>query len=230
MLDPIKLTFTTPGLDDDGQMQEEGIPASIVTDYLIYHGIVCEKTDYYSFLLLNSLGTTKAKQGTLLAALLKFKELYDANTALDKVLPDLVQAHPEAYQGVGLKDHCNNIHRCFKKHDILDKMQAAFQVIPEQAMKPADAYHEVVRKNVEYVELKNMQGRVPAVMLVPYPPGIPVIMGGEMMNEKAAPIYEYLKTRQDFENEFPGYESDIHGVERLERDGKKYFKTLCVKQ
>jgi lysine decarboxylase/arginine decarboxylase len=109
-------------------------------------------------------------------------------------------------------------------------MQAAFQVIPEQAMKPADAYHEVVRKNVEYVELKNMQGRVPAVMLVPYPPGIPVIMGGEMMNEKAAPIYEYLKTRQDFENEFPGYESDIHGVERLERDGKKYFKTLCVKQ
>ncbi|MCJ7808880.1 MAG: hypothetical protein MUP26_01335, partial [Desulfobulbaceae bacterium] len=67
MLDPIKLTFTTPGIDDHGQMQDEGIPASIVTEYLILKGIVCEKTDYYSFLLLNSLGTTEAKQGTLLS-------------------------------------------------------------------------------------------------------------------------------------------------------------------
>ena len=56
------------------------------------------------------------------------------------------------------------------------------------------------------------------------------MMGGEVMNKKAAPIFKYLKLRQDFENEFPGYESDIHGVEREERGGKKYFKTLCVKQ
>lgn len=48
-------------------MQPTGIPASIVTNYLISHNIVCEKTDYYSFLMLNSLGTTRAKQGTLLA-------------------------------------------------------------------------------------------------------------------------------------------------------------------
>ena len=72
MLDPIKLTFTTPGIDDHGKMQDEGIPAAIVTEYLILKGIVCEKTDYYSFLLLNSLGTTEAKQGTLLSALLRF--------------------------------------------------------------------------------------------------------------------------------------------------------------
>jgi lysine decarboxylase/arginine decarboxylase len=230
MLDPIKLTFTTPGITDDGHMLDEGIPASIVTDYLIYHGIVCEKTDYYSFLLLNSLGTTRAKQGSLLAALLKFKELYDNNTPLREALPERVRSYPEAYQGVGLKDHCHEIHQYYKKHRILDKMQAAFQVIPDQAMKPAEAYHEVVRKNVEYVELKDMRGRIPAVMVVPYPPGIPIIMGGEKLNEKAAPIYDYLKARQDFENLYPGYESDIHGVERIERDGKKYFRTMCIKE
>ena len=230
MLDPIKLTFTTPGLSEDGVMADEGIPAGIVTNYLINHGIVCEKTDYYSFLLLNSLGTTKAKQGTLLSGLLKFKKLYDTNAPLAQVQPDLVEAYPEAYENVGLKDHCNAIHRYFKEHKLLDKMQAAFQVIPDQAMKPAEAYHQVVRKNVEYVELSEMKGRIPAVMMVPYPPGIPVIMGGELMDDKAAPIYEYLETRQDFENVFPGYESDIHGVERVERGGKKFFKTLCVKQ
>jgi len=229
MIDPIKLTFTTPGLSADGVMADEGIPASIVTNFLIDHGIVCEKTDYYSFLLLNSLGTTKAKQGSLLAALLKFKELYDNNALLSKALPALAQAG-SCYDGVGLKDHCNAIHQYYKEHKILDKMQAAFTVIPDPAMKPADAYHEVVRKNVEYVELNDMKGRTPAVMIVPYPPGIPIMMGGEMMNDKAAPIYEYLEARQDFENVFPGYESDIHGVERVERDGKKYFKTMCVKQ
>ena len=99
-----------------------------------------------------------------------------------------------------------------------------------KAMKPSEAYHQVVRKNVEFVELDHMMGRVPAVMMVPYPPGIPIMMGGEMMNEKAAPIFEYLKLRQDFENTFPGYESEIHGVERTERDGRKFFRTLCVKK
>jgi len=229
MLDPIKLTFTTPGIDDDGNMAEEGIPASIVTNYLIDAGIVCEKTDYYSFLLLNSLGTTKAKQGTLLAAMLKFKEDYDSNAPLEKVLPELVKNFPEKYSGVGLKEHCNDIHKYFKSSKILDKMQDAFQVIPDQAMKPADAYHEVVKKNVEYVELDDMMGRTPAVMIVPYPPGIPIMMGGEVMNEKADPIFEYLKLRQDFENEFPGYESEIHGVERIEKEGNKFFKTMCIK-
>ena len=230
MVDPIKLTFTTPGLDEHGQMADEGIPASIVTDFLITHGIVCEKTDYYSFLLLNSLGTTKAKQGSLLAALLKFQSLYDANVPLSETHPNLVESYPAAYAMVGLKDHCTAVHRYFKEHGMLDKMQAAFQVIPEPAMKPAEAYHHVVRKNVEYVELKDMMGRIPAVMMVPYPPGIPIMMGGERMNDHAAPIFEYLIERQSFENTFPGYESDIHGVERIERGGKKYFKTMCVKQ
>ncbi|WP_432738673.1 Orn/Lys/Arg decarboxylase N-terminal domain-containing protein [Maridesulfovibrio sp. FT414] len=230
MLDPIKLTFTTPGLKEDGTMEKEGIPASIVTNYLINHGIVCEKTDYYSFLMLNSMGTTSAKQGSLLAGLLKFKELYDANAPLNIVQPDLVKAFPQAYDGVGIKDHCNAIHNYYREHKLLDKMQAAFQIIPDQAMKPAEAYHAVVRKNVEYVELKDMKDRIPAVMIVPYPPGIPVIMGGEILNDKASPVFDYLKARQDFENVFPGYESDIHGVERIERDGKKYFKTMCLKK
>ena len=166
----------------------------------------------------------------MLAALLKFQSLYDANVPLSETHPNLVESYPAAYAMVGLKDHCTAIHRYFKEHGMLDKMQAAFQVIPEPAMKPAEAYHHVVRKNVEYVELKDMMGRIPAVMMVPYPPGIPIMMGGERMNDHAAPIFEYLIERQSFENTFPGYESDIHGVERIERGGKKYFKTMCVKQ
>jgi len=230
MLDPIKLTFITPGLNEDGGMEDEGIPASIVTNYLIQHGIVCEKSDYYSFLLLNSVGTTTAKQGSLLSGLLKFKDLYDKNKELDVVFEELVRKYPQVYEGVGLKSHCDAIHEYIKENKLLDKMQKAFQVIPDQAMKPAEAYHAVVRKNVEYVELDNMRDRVPAVMIVPYPPGIPVMMGGEKLNDGSMPVYEYLSALQEFENLFPGYESDIHGVERLHRNGKSIFRVLCVKE
>jgi len=210
-------------------MDEEGIPAGIVTNFLIDRGIVCEKTDYYSFLMLHSLGTTRGKQGTLIAGLFEFKKYYDCNKPLKEVFPDMARLYPEKYNNVGLRDHANQVHTYFKEHKILDLMQAAFEVIPDQAMNPADAYHKLVGKNVEYVGLNEMTGRVPAVMIVPYPPGIPVIMGGEIINEKAKPVLDYLKARQDFENIFPGYESDIHGVERTEKDGKKFFKTLCIK-
>lgn len=231
MLDPIKLTFTCPGIDDKGNISKKfGIPAAVVTNFLINKGIVCEKSDYYSWLLLNSLGTTKGKQGTLLAELFKFKELYDTNALLEEVFPEMVAQYPKNYEGVGLKDHCQAIHTYFSDNKILEKLQDAFNVIPYQQISPAQAFHQVVRKNVEYVELKEMMGRVPAVMIVPYPPGIPIMMGGEIMNEKAEPIHDYLMLRQDFENKFPGYESDIHGVERKQGpDGKKYFETYCMK-
>ena len=146
------------------------------------------------------------------------------------MLPGLVKSHPERYAGTGIKDHCVEMHRWIKEHQLLDKMQDAFEVIPDQALKPADAYHEVVRRNVEYVRLDKMGGRIPAVMMVPYPPGIPIIMGGEILNDRARPIHDYLLARQAFENHFPGYEGDIHGVEREVVNGKTCFKTLCVKQ
>ncbi|MCA3214887.1 MAG: DegT/DnrJ/EryC1/StrS family aminotransferase, partial [Burkholderiales bacterium] len=49
MLDPIKATVITPGLDVDGRFAATGIPAAIVTKYLAEHGIIVEKTGLYSF-------------------------------------------------------------------------------------------------------------------------------------------------------------------------------------
>ncbi|MBU1052566.1 MAG: hypothetical protein KKC46_01915 [Proteobacteria bacterium] len=235
MLDPIKLTFTCPGIDVNGNYQKMGIPASIVTNYLIDKGIVCEKSDYYSFLLLNSPGTTRGKQGTLVAELLKFKELYDLNILLGQVFPELVKQYPDKYKNIGLKDHCQMMHEYIQKNNILKLMDDAFKNIPLQKMVPSDAYRQVVCNKVEFVELRNIQpeqSRIQGVMVVPYPPGIPVIMGGEVYDSDSDPILSYLLARQDFENTFPGYESDIHGIERTEVDleGKTYFKTLLIKE
>lgn len=238
MLDPIKLTFTCPGIHIDGTFSKTGIPAAIVTNFLIDKGIVCEKSDYYSWLLLNSMGTTKGKQGTLIAELMKFKALYDDGAMLADVFPSLTTRYPKAYQHQTLKAHCQKMHDHIRKDDgngsLLEKMDAAFSTIPDQKYTPADAFRKLVAKEVTPRELREMvkqEQTIAGVMLVPYPPGIPIAMGGEIITGNS-PILAYLLARQDFENTFPGYESDIHGIEKTEPDsqGNRYFKTYVVNE
>ena len=230
MLDPIKITITTPGINDGGNFDPIfGIPAAIVTNFLIDNNIVCEKTDYYSFLLLNSLGTTKAKQGSLLTALFKFKQLFDSNAPLSEAAPKLVAAYPEKYSNITLKEHCLAMHNYIVKHHLLDTMQKAFEAVPEMVYKPADAFHKVIAGEYEYVKIDDLLGKIAGVMLVPYPPGIPILMGGERITDKSKAIIDYLKRREEFENEFPGYEGDIHGVERVRTPDGVVFKTMCLK-
>jgi lysine decarboxylase/arginine decarboxylase len=231
MLDPIKLTILTPGIDNEGKLTSRGgIPAAIVSNFLIRHNIVCEKTDYYSFLLLNSLGTTRAKQGSLLAALFEFKKLYDAETPLEAVFPELVDKYPERYKGETLRYHCDSMHSYLREHRMLELMHRAFEVIPTPAMLPVDAAAMVVRGDVELVDVAEMHNRIAAVMLVPYPPGIPVMMGGEKVSGDARAIADYLLAREEFENVFPGYEGDIHGITREQRENRTVFRTLCIKK
>lgn len=41
-LDPVKVTILTPGMDEQGNMSEEGIPAALVAKFLDERGIVVE--------------------------------------------------------------------------------------------------------------------------------------------------------------------------------------------
>ena len=75
-----------------------------------------------------------------------------------------------------------------------------------------------------------MRGRVAAVMLVPYPPGIPMVMGGEKVAGESEAIVDYLLTREKFEEKFLGYFGDIHGVEAVEVDGKRKFQVMVLKE
>ena len=53
------------------------------------------------------MGITKGKWSTLVTELINFKDLYDANAPLNRVLPALVEcASRDAYGKMGLKDLC----------------------------------------------------------------------------------------------------------------------------
>ncbi|MBW8067838.1 MAG: lysine decarboxylase, partial [Ferrovum sp.] len=69
MLDPIKATVITPGLDVDGDFHDMGIPAAVVTKYLAEHGVVVEKTGLYSFFIMFTIGITKGRWNTLVTEL-----------------------------------------------------------------------------------------------------------------------------------------------------------------
>jgi len=109
MLDPIKSTIVNPGLDLSGKFAKTGIPASIVTKYLAEHGVVVEKTGLYSFFIMFTIGITKGRWNTLLTALQQFKDDYDKNQPMWRVLPEFCAKFP-IYERMGLRDLCPPIH------------------------------------------------------------------------------------------------------------------------
>jgi arginine decarboxylase len=108
-------------------------------------------------------------------------------------------------------------------------MNAMYTELPEPAMKPSDAYDRLVHGRVEPVPIEALKGRTAAVMLVPYPPGIPLIMPGERFMTDS--IIEYLKFARDTDDRFPGFEADIHGLRfELGNDGRRRWLVDCVRE
>jgi arginine decarboxylase len=226
MLDPIKVSVITPGVAMDGSLEDFGIPAMLVTAYLDTQGIVVEKTSDFTMLFLFSMGVTRGKWGTLVTALLDFKKAYDANAPLANVLPQLVKSCPDRYANMGLHDLATEMFKQVKKNGSLKKLNAAFSKLPQPAMTPAEAYSLLVKDKVEHVALDKMANRIMATGVVPYPPGIPILMPGENAGSNSGAILGYLRALQEFDRIFPGFEHDTHGVEII--DGSYYI--YCIKE
>jgi arginine decarboxylase len=226
MLDPIKATIVTPGLDLDGKFDNAGIPASIVTKFLAEHGVIVEKTGLYSFFIMFTIGITKGRWNSLLTALQQFKDDYDRNQPMWRILPEFCQKHRK-YERMGLRDLCQHVHTLYAKYDIARLTTEMYLSDLTPAMKPSDAYAQIARRNTERVPVDQLEGRITTSLLTPYPPGIPLLVPGEVFNKK---IVDYLKFAREFNLQCPGFETDIHGmVEEVGDDGVKRYFADCVK-
>jgi arginine decarboxylase len=227
MLDPIKATIITPGLDINGDFSNEiGIPAAIVTRYLSEHGVIVEKTGLYSFFIMFTIGITKGRWNTMVAALQQFKDDYDKNQPLWKVLPEFVQKHPR-YERIGLKDLCSKIHAVYKANDVARLTTEMYLSDMVPAMKPTDAFAKMAHREIDRVPIDELEGRVTAVLLTPYPPGIPLLIPGEQFNKI---IVRYLKFARNFNEQFPGFEADNHGLVKKVVNGESVYYVDCVRQ
>ncbi|MBP6564760.1 MAG: arginine/lysine/ornithine decarboxylase [Burkholderiales bacterium] len=224
MLDPIKATVLTPGLNVDGDFADPGIPAAIVTKYLSEHGVIVEKTGLYSFFIMFTIGITKGRWNTLLTALQQFKDDYDKNQPLWRALPEFVQAHPR-YEKTGLRELCDAIHGIYRANDIGRLTTEMYMSNLEPAMKPADAFARMAHREIERVAIDDLEGRVTSALVTPYPPGIPLLIPGERFNKQ---IVKYLQFARDFNERFPGFDTDIHGLVEQEIDGRVRYFVDCV--
>jgi arginine/lysine/ornithine decarboxylase len=225
LLDPIKVTLITPGIAPNGSLLDPDappavpdaptqayIPAPVVTAFLDSEGIVVEKTGHYTALFLFSLGITKGKWGTLVSALFEFKHLYDTRAPLSEAIPSLVEYYPNRYGDERTLHHlCQEMHAFLRETGLCQKERALRHLDnqPIQRTTARDAYQALVKDQVERVPLDKLAGRVVAVGLVPYPPGIPVLMPGEEANEA---VCAYLQGLEAFDDRFPGFEHEIHGL------------------
>ena len=228
LLDPIKVTLVMPGLTAGGRLDQRGIPAAVLSKFLWERGLVVEKTGLYSFLVLFSMGITKGKWSTLLTELLEFKRSYDGNLPLTSVLPSVAREGGLRYQGMGLRDLCDALHDCYRENATAKALKRMYTLLPQIAMKPAEAYDRLVRGEVEEVAIDAVEGRIAAVMLVPYPPGIPLIMPGERFTGETRSIVDYLRFAQAFEQRFPGFDADVHGLQRHQDEQGSYYTVDCI--
>ncbi|MDD1757166.1 MAG: hypothetical protein LUQ22_00350 [Methanotrichaceae archaeon] len=225
MLDPIKVSIVSPGVKTDNTFEDWGIPATLVTAYLDHRGIVVEKTTDFTILFLFSIGVTKAKSGSLINALLDFKNDFDRNTPLADVLPALIATYPDRYHDMGLKDLANEMFAKMKESKLLQLQAQAYSSLPQPELTPNETYQRLVHNQVEQVAVDKMDNHIVATGVVPYPPGIPMIMPGENAGPKNGAYLGYLRALQTWDRRFPGFGHETHGVEN--KDGTYYI--YCLK-
>ncbi|MBN1236273.1 MAG: hypothetical protein JW999_09545 [Methanotrichaceae archaeon] len=232
MLDPVKVSVVTPGIDPDepdGFGKDFGIPATLVTAYLDNRGIVVEKTTDFTILFLFSMGITKGKWGTLVNALLRFKEDYDKDAPLTEVLPDKVKNDPKHYSGMGLKKLAKKMFEKVKHLGLMKIQEELYSAIPKQDCTPNQSYQQLVHGKAELLpvedEMKRIEGRTVATGIITYPPGIPMLLSGENIGAYDGPHLEYLRALQTWDDTFKGFEHDIHGVQNI--DGR--YHIYCLK-
>jgi arginine decarboxylase len=213
MLDPTKVTILMPGVNAQGVVAEWGIPAAILTEFLDARRVEIARTGDYTVLVLFSVGTSKGKWGSLLENLFEFKRLYDTEAILGEALPDLVEKYPQRYRNVSLKELSDEMHAAMIELRLSALEAEACELNTIEVLTPSQTYQKLLRNGTEKVKFTEMAGRIAGVMLVPYPPGIPVCMPGERLGGPDSPVIKLILALEEFGKRFPGFEREVHGIE-----------------
>ena len=143
MVDPNKLMLLTPGIDrKTGEYLDFGVPATVLANYLREQRIVPEKCDLNSILFLMTPAEDESKLNTLIAKLVKFKNLWDRDAPLGEVLPTLYAQNSARYAGYSLRQVCKEMHDFYREANVKELQKQCFRAssFPELAMSPKDAY------------------------------------------------------------------------------------------
>jgi arginine decarboxylase len=105
------------------------------------------------------------------------------------------------------------MHKAMIDLDLAGLVNAACDEDFDPVLTPAQTYQKLVRRETESLCFSQMAGRIAAVMLVPYPPGIPMSMPGERLGGPESPVIKLILAMELFGKRFPGFEREVHGIE-----------------
>jgi ornithine decarboxylase len=220
-IDPCKLLFTTPGIDQiNGQYSEFGIHAGVLATFLRQNGIVPEKSDLNSILFLLTPAEGKAKMQHLVAQIARFERYIKDNAPLSVVLPGIYQAYEARYRGYTIVQLCQEMHDLYRRHGVKQLQKDMFRKahFPVRKVDPREASLEYVRGNVELIALEDAEGRIAAEGALPYPPGVLCVVPGEVWGGAAL---KYFLALQEGINTLPGFTPELQGVYlKTEDDGR----------
>ena len=231
MVDPNKLTLLTPGIDRlTGDYLDFGVPATVVANFLREERVVPEKCDLNSILFLMTPAEDESKMNTLVAKLVKFKNLWDRDAPIEEVLPTVYASHRERYADYSIRRVCNEMHDFYRKARVKELQRLCFrsESFPEPAMTPRAAYEALVGNEVDYVPVDAIAGRIAATLALIYPPGIGVILPGERWDERARPMRDYFLTFEESFNRFPASTTKFRASFRKEWMGGSSFTPMSL--
>ena len=225
MLDPIKSTIVTPGLDVTGKFAKTGIPASIVTKYLAEHGVVVEKTGLYSFFIMFTIGITKGRWNTLLTALQQFKDDYDKQPPMWRILPEFCRASPRT-SAWACATCARRIHETYAKGDVARLTTEMYLSDLQPAMKPSRRVR-AHRAPQDRARADRRPGRPHHhVAADAVPARHPAADSGRALQPT---IVDYLRFARDFNAQFPASTPTCTAWSRTRPGGRaaEYYVTAC---
>lgn len=211
-IDPCKFQLITPGINiETGEYEDFGIHANILANYLREHGIIPEKCDLNTILFLMTPAESKTKMDDLVAQLIRFEQLIEADAPMQDVLPSIYYANIDKYKGYTIRRLCQEMHDFYKNRNVstLQKRLFLHDYLPEYVMTPQEANFEFVRGQGELVALTDIVDRIALEGALPYPPGVLCVQPGERWSETAR---DYFLALEEGINQLPGFAPEIQGV------------------
>jgi ornithine decarboxylase len=232
MTDPTKLMLTTRGIDQTGEYEGTGIPATIIAAYLRENNVIPEKNDLNSILFLMTPAIGEGKTAMLLGALERFKDLYQADAPMSRVLPRVSARYEKRYAGYTIRQLCQELHDFYRGRNVkeLQRLTFRYESFPEQAMTAREAIEKMVGGEVDYVPMSKVHNRIAATLALIYPPGIGIIVPGERYDEAAKPMIDYFLIFEEGCSLFPGFSYEVQGVYQEIENGTVRFYTYVVKE
>lgn len=231
IIDPLKLTVVTPGIDvGDEKYTNSGIPGAVVAEFLTEHRILKAKADLNSLLFLLTPGDTVSDLDALMTALLEFERLYLLDAPLEQVLPALVEKYAERYHGYTIKRLCDEMHAYYREHQTFRLQQELFEKnqMQQYAMLPVDADLAFRHNQSELCDLEEVEGRIAMEGALPYPPGVFIVAPGERWRKVDC---DYFKTLVGAMERFDGFVPEIQGVYyHKDENGKIHVQCEVLKE